>query len=155
METTFKPQCDLLQSLEFEHHLAESRGDYYSPLKAQVLKKLFHILRVEIADSDKRYPTHNEIQVAAFYMWRKYKKADTRTLYAEISIVESIMSAEEKRVTNATHQMLASELWEAALNETFKKFESMPADQLFALAREHSEKGERFLPSSFVKLESA
>lgn len=152
--SNFKPQCDLLKSLEFQKHMAETRSEHYSPLKAHVLEKLFHILRVEIADSNKHYPTHNEIQVAALYMWRQYKDAATLTLYPEISIVESIMSAEEKRVTNATHQMLASELWEAALNETFKKFESMPAAELFALAREHSEKGERFLPSAFVKLES-
>lgn len=152
MQTTFKGQCDLLESLEFQKHMAESRGEYYSPLKAQVLKKLFHILRTEIADSDKRYPTHNEIQVAALYMWRNYTKADSRTLYPEITIVESIMSAEETRVTNATHQMLASDLWAAAHNQTFEKLESMPAAEVFALAREQFEKGERIIPSAFVKL---
>lgn len=142
-------QCELLQSLEFKKHMAECRGECYSVVTSHVLHTLFKMLETEVPALQSRYAIHNELQAAALLMWGRYKKSEHPSLFVEISIVESIMSAESEPLPVGFLRRDDAE-WKAALAATYAKFEGMSALDVFALAAEQAEKGERFIPSSFI-----
>jgi len=146
----FKGQCELLQSLEFKKHMAETRGEYHSPLTASVLHSVFHILKTHIPELIGRYALQYEIQAAALLLWKRYRDVGHHSLYPEISICESILSHQENPPMRPW-QHIGSEKWEAALDKTFEKFEGMSPEEIFTLAREQQEKGEPFIPSAFVE----
>lgn len=148
--SAFKGQCELLQSLEFKKHMAETRGEYNSPITAFVLRSIFHMLHTHIPELTGRYALQYEIQAAALLVWKRYRDAGHHPLFPEISVCEYVLSYQEKPPMHPW-QPLGSEKWEAALDKTFEKFEGMSPEEIFTLAREQQEKGEPFIPPAFVE----
>lgn len=144
LKPVYAGQCLLLQSIEFRKHMAETRGgEHYAPLTASVLQTIINLLNASIHN---RYPTHSEIQAAALLLWKRYKNANSHTLYPEITVCEYVLSSTEVPPARPWVRIEES-VWEAALHKTFEQFEGKNADQVFAIALDYHERGERLIPS--------